>query len=555
MDAKRRFVGAVRHHDSTWHDGGVAVATPKNEIYALASERVGARLRHDLDPRPAYEYMRDRINRISGHAPFGTTEDSLREGSIRQESRSQEHHLYHASSVFWASSFDRAAILVADGQGPHDGCVVATTTWRGMKEGIALIEVPYRAHGSFIPQSLGHFYTAIGALAGMTNLHEEGKTMGLAAYGRPSRFLEYLRTYIRSKQDGSFFLDPAFIYAVFGNTFGPQYYGWGPQPIEIQRIWNDILGMRTTPMRVGTMPVSQDDMDIAYAGQILLEEAVLGLARRLKEQTGEHNLCLAGGVALNCSVNSRMLASGLFDDVYVVPAADDSGQALGKLFLDLHRSGFSTDTTIGSAYLGPLYSAEEIRSAISSEATVYAAHHGFSKVVRAAARRIAEGQVIGWFQGRSEMGPRALGNRSILADPRDSRMRDHINQNVKHREWYRPVAPAVLEEDAPAYFHIDRPLPFMLFAVQAREEMIGRIPSAVHVDGSARVQTVRKSQNPRFYKLISEFKLRTNVPMVINTSFNGRGEPIVESPVDAISAFRRMNLDALVIGDYLVLKK
>lgn len=545
-------MGAIRHHDSTWHDGSVAIATPSGKIYALASERVGTRYRHYWDSRLAYEYMRDRMrNRI----PFGTKDDSLREGSTHQDARSQPHHLYHAYSAFWASPFNTAAILVADGQGPQDGFTVATTTWRGTRKSIEQIEVPYRTSGPFIPQSLGHFYTAISALTGMTNLNEEGKTMGLAAYGKPSKFLEYLRTYIRSEPDGTFFLNPAFIYAVFGNTFGPRYYGWSPQSPEIQKIWVEILEMRSTPMRIGDAPVSQDDMDIAYAGQTLLEEVMLGLARRLKQQTGERNLCLAGGVALNCSANGKLLASGLFDDVYVIPSADDSGQALGRLFHDLHSDGRSIATGISSPYLGPPYSKKEIQLAISSIESVYVERRSFPVIAQVTAKLIAQGRVIAWFQGRSEIGPRALGNRSILADPRNPQMRDNLNKNVKHREWYRPVAPAVLEEDASLYFHLDRSLPFMLFAVQTRAEKVSEIPSAVHVDGSARVQTVSKQQNSRFYKLIHEFKLLTGVPVLINTSFNDRGGPIVESPVDALLAFKRMNLDALVLGDHLILKK
>lgn len=545
-------MGAIRHHESTWHDGGVAIAMPTGELYALASERIGARYRHDWDSRRAYEYMRGRMrNRL----PFGSENDSFRDGFNRENSRSREHHLYHASSVFWASPFDRAAVLVADGQGPHSGFTVATTTWRATRDSVNLVEVPYRTSGSFIPHSLGHFYTAIGALSGMTNLHEEGKTMGLAAYGKPSKFLEYLRKFIRSEQDGSFFLDPAFIYAVFGNTFGPRYYGWSSPVPEIQRIWDEIIGMRSAPMRANDAPVSQDDMDIAYAGQVLLEEVMLGLARRLKQQTGERNLCLAGGVALNCSVNGKLLASGLFDDVYIIPAADDSGQALGRLFHDLRADRVSIDTEVGSPYLGPKYSKEEMEFAISSVGGVYIARQGFPVVAKVAARLIADGKVIGWFQGRSEIGPRALGNRSILADPRNPRTRDYLNESVKHREWYRPVAPTVLEEDAQTYFHIDRPLPFMLFAVQVRAEKSAGIPSVVHADGTARVQTVSKQQNQRFYRLINEFKLRTSVSVLINTSFNDRGEPIVESPLDALLAFKRMNLDALVLGDYLVLKK
>ena len=552
MSTKNRFMGAVRHHDSTWHDGSVAIATPSGKIYALASERVGARYRHYWDSHLAYEYMRDRMR---SRIPFGTKNDSLREGSSHQDRRSQPHHLYHAYSVFWTSPFDTAAILVADGQGPQDGFTVATTMWRGTRKSIDLIEVPYRTSGPFIPYSLGHFYTAISALTGMTNLYEEGKTMGLAAYGRPSKFLEYLRIYIRSEPDGTFFLDPAFIYAVFGNTFGPRYYGWSPQSPEIQKIWDEILEMRSTPMRTSDAPVSQDDMDIAYAGQTLLEEVVLGLARRLKQQTGERNLCLAGGVALNCSVNGKLLALGLFDNVYVIPSADDSGQALGRLFYDLHSEGVSIATEVGSPYLGPSYSKKEIQLAISSTEDLHVKHQGFPVVAQAAAKLIAEGKVIGWFQGRSEIGPRALGNRSILADPRNPGMRGYINQNVKHREWYRPVAPAVLEEDASLYFRLDRPLPFMLFAVQAKAEKIKEIPSVVHVDGSARVQTVNEHQNSRFYRLIREFKLITGVPVLINTSFNARREPIVESPTDGLLAFKRMNLDALVLGDFLILRK
>lgn len=551
MGTKKRFVGAIRHHDSTWHDGGVAIATPSGEIYALASERVGPRCRHDWDSRRAYEYMRGRMkNRL----PFGSENDSFQSGLSHQDNHSREHHLYHASSTFLASPFDTSAILIIEGQGPHRGLTVSTTTWRGTRKSIALVEVPYQTSNSFIPHSLGHFYTAISALAGMTNLYEEGKTMGLAAYGKPSEFLEYLRTYIGSKPDGAFFLDPAFIYAVLGNTFGPRYYGWSSQPPEIQKIWNDLLEMRATPMRVNGISVSQNDMDIAYAGQVLLEEVIFGLARRLKEQTKERNLCLAGGVALNCSANGKLLASGLFDDVYVIPAADDSGQALGRLFYDLYSNGISMPTKIGSPYLGPLYSAKEIGSAVSSTEGVHIVHQGFQTVAQVTAKFIAEGKVIGWFQDRSEIGPRALGNRSILADPRSPHMRDHINQNVKHREWYRPTAPAILEEDASSYFCIDRPIPFMTFAVRARKEKIMEIPSAVHLDESARVQTVNERQNPRFYRLIKEFKLQTGIPVLINTSFNYRGEPIVESPDDALRAFKRMNLDALVLGDYLILK-
>ena len=548
-----KFSGAIRHHDSTWHDGGVALFMPSGELYALASERVGERYRHHWDSRLAYAYLKDMLD---GVPPFGTDEDSIRAIAGYQQRSLLDHHLYHAAAAFYASPFASAALLVADGQGPHRGHTASTSLWRGTSDGIELVEVPYRTAEDFIPQSIGHFYTAVSALAGMQGLYEEGKTMGLAAYGNPSVFLDCFRQYAYSRDDGSFFIEPDFIYAALGNTFGPKYYRWIPQPPHIQRIWDEITSLRGTPLRTGQMPVSQDDMDIAYAGQAILEEMVLGLARRLKDRTGERNLCLSGGVALNCSANGKLLASGLFGDIYVMPAADDGGQAIGRLFHDLHVSGIRCDTRIGSPYLGPEYGPASIQAAISMIGdTADVGSTSFSETVEKAAGLVSSGKVIGWFQGRSEIGPRALGNRSILADPRRPEMREHLNRVVKHREWYRPVAPAVLEECSQDFFQLDRALPFMLFAVQVCPEKIGEIPSAVHIDGSARVQTVNISQNARFHRLLSSFRALTGVPVLINTSFNGRGEPIVESPMDAAGAFMKMSLDALVLGDVLLVKR
>ncbi len=541
----------VQTHDTTWHDGGVAILLPNGEIYALPSERVADRVKHTGDSRKAYEYMRARF--AEHQDCFGTATD-FSGGVAKQDFHMAPHHRYHAASAFYGSPFKDAAILVIDGQGPENGQWVATTLWEGDESGLHLLEMFFPSPHPFVPQSIGHFYTAIGALAGMQHLHEEGKTMGLASYGRPSRYMDCFRQYAYSHEDGSFHIDPCFIYAVFGNTFGPRYFRWEPQPFHIQRIWEEIVSLRSSPFRVPDGDVTQDDMDIAYAGQTILDEIVIGLARKAKETTGKRNLCMAGGVVLNCTTNAKVFASGLFEDIYIFPAPDDSGQALGKLFLYIHDHNLPVDTATTTSFFGPTYRAEEITAAFVGETKIAVVSNELEETLVRAASCIADGQVIGWFQGRSEIGPRALGHRSILADPRRREIRDYINARVKHREWYRPIAPVVLEEEASKFFHMDRPSPFMLFAFQVRADKLRLIPAAVHVDHSARVQTLNYGQEPRLYTLIEKFDRLTGIPILINTSFNGQ-EPIVETPNDAVRSFLQMKLDAFVLDKYLLTKK
>ncbi len=542
----------IQSHSTTWHDGGAAMFLPNAGIYAIASERIGSRQKHAWDSRAAYEYFKARFTAYQ--KCFGSATDFF--VNIDEENlATAQHHLYHAASAFYGSPFEEAAILVLDGQGPESGMLVSTSLWDGDREGIRLIETPYRSRGKFIPHSLGHFYTAISSLAGMKHLHKEGKTMGLASYGRPSRFLDHFRRYAHSRPDGSFYIDASFVYAILGNTIGAAHFGWEQPGAEVQRIWDETVMLRTTPMRAVDADVTQDDMDIAYAGQAILEEIVLGLARRARERTGKKYLCLAGGVALNCSANGKLLASGIFDDVYVFPAADDSGQALGKLFHYLHSNRMGVDTRVGSPFFGPEYADAEIESAIASEPGVEVISSSVDETIRRAAELLADAKVIAWVHGRSEIGPRALGHRSILADPRRREMRDYINARVKHREWYRPVAPTVLEEEVANYFLIDRPSPFMLFSFQVRPEKAVLIPAVVHIDGSARLQTVSRGFDDRFHRLISEFASLTGIPVVVNTSFNSKDEPIVETPEDAVRTFLRMNLDVLVLDRFLVVKR
>jgi carbamoyltransferase len=281
--------------------------------------------------------------------------------------------------------------------------------------------------------------------------------------------------------------------------------------------------------------VSQEDADIAYAGQAVLEEIVLGLAGRAYSQIPAPNLCLTGGVALNCVANGRVLREGPFEHVFVIPAPGDDGQAIGKLLLEIKRLGYAVETEMKTAYYGPEYPTPAVEAALqAARGPVRRIPVKGEELLREVAARLDHGQVVGWYQGRSELGPRALGHRCILADPRRSGMRDHVNRRVKDREWYRPLAPIVTEERAADFFELSSPSPFMAIAVAVRPDKRCLIPSCTHVDGSARVQTLTRAQDPRCHQLLRMFEMRTGIPVLINTSFNRRGEPLVETPYDAV---------------------
>lgn len=538
----------VHNHTTSWHDGCVAVLTPTGELVALASERVGDRTKHCWDSRLAYEHLRRRVEYAGC---FGGARDHFLDTADGLENA--DHHLFHASSTFFASGFDRAAVLVVDGQGPREGRLATTTIWRGDSRRLELVEEMYPAERAFAPQSIGHFYTAIGALCGMSDLYEEGKTMALAAYGEASPFLEWLRRFVRSEDDGTYVMDPRFVLAVLGNTLGPRLYGWERQPSDIQAVWDDLV------TQFPSLPVTAPDTDpdVAFAGQTLLEEMVRGLARRARRLTRCTRLCLAGGVALNCAANEAVVQDGEFDDVFVFPAPSDDGQALGKLFMDVAEHGPSdVSLALVSPYLGPRYSTAEVEAALAAHAASCRYERlDEGELIDALVDRLCQSQVVASCFGRSELGPRALGHRSIFADARLPWMREHLNQNVKSREWYRPVAPIVLEEHAAEYFFLSGASPFMARAVALRPEVKSRVPSAMHVDGTGRLQTVSPSQDPRCHAVLARFHERTGIPMLINTSFNRRGEPLVESHHDALAAFEAMNIDALMLGDYLVVKR
>lgn len=454
-----------------------------------------------------------------------------------------EHHESHAASAFYPSPFERAAFLTTDGVGEW-----ATTSY-GVGQGADL-----RIHAEqHFPHSLGLFYSAFTYFTGFRVNSGEYKLMGLAPYGTP-RYVDALREVIDVKDDGSVWLDLDYFPFPHGLTMT------GP---AMERLF----GPRRTP----ESPLTIREMDLAASVQAVTEEAVLKMARHVRRETGERCLCLAGGVALNCVANGRLVREGVFDDVFVQPAAGDAGGALGAALLAYHRYGqqpraLALPDAMHGAHLGPAFPDAEIEAVLLGAGVPYARFDDEAALLDKTAELLAEGAAVGWFQGRMEYGPRALGQRSILADPRGRDVQRLVNLKVKFRESFRPFAPAVLEEHASEWFSLDRPSPYMLLVAQVRGAQVAgeglarlqgvesRIPAVTHVDGSARVQTVNALTSPRFHGLLDAFYRRTGVPVLVNTSFNVRGEPIVCTPEDAYRCFRRTHLDALVMGPFVLEK-
>ena len=435
-----------------------------------------------------------------------------------------DHHLCHAASSFFVSPFERAAVLVIDGASE------AHTAMLAMGEGNR-IRVLHRID---LPHSLGQFYAAMTAFLGFRPDHDEYIVMGLSAHGEP-RYADLLRTHIlRLIPDGDLRLNTGLLdfHLARVGIFLP----------ELQRL----LG----PNRCPEDDLTQRHRDVAASVQLVLEEAVLHLGRHLKRLTGAEHLCLAGGVAFNCVANSRLVCEAGFSRVFVQPAAGDAGAALGAALWWSHRRGEVPRHVMGHAYLGPQYGEEVCRRAIARAGLtgkVLPTDHLCDHV----ARELTRGRLVFWFQGRMEWGPRALGNRSLLADPRREDMRELINAKVKLREPFRPFAPSVLEERAADYFNLSSPSPFMLFTAPVRPSAKGLVPAVVHVDGTARIQTVDRDSNPIFRRLLETFEQMTGVAVLLNTSFNVQ-EPIVCTPDDAVNCFLHTDVDWLVLGNLLV---
>lgn len=438
------------------------------------------------------------------------------------------HHFAHAGSSFFVSPFDRAAVLTVDGLGE------LISTSMGYAEGTKIRLL----REQFFPHSLGILYSLVTDYLGFEPNSDEYKVMGLAAYGQPSFYKEF-SDIVHPTSDGMFKIN----FAYFNPGFrGPNYFG--------EKFYRTFGSARQR-----AEPLSDHHADIAASLQKCLEETVFHIANRLYDLTGVEQLCLAGGVALNCSMNGKLRERTPFKQIFIQPAANDPGTAIGAAYYVYHQLlGYKRNFQMVHAYYGPEYSDEQIKQALDLAKQHYV-RLDEPELLGYTAKCLAEGKIVGWFQGRMEWGPRALGNRSILADPTRPNMKDLINHYVKHREEFRPFAPTVVEERAKEYFQMNDPSPFMLFACKVRDEAKEKIPAVTHVDGTARVQTVTRDTNPRFYNLHIEFEQLRGVPILLNTSFNIMGEPMVCSPRDALRCFAACGLDVLVIGNFVLEKK
>ena len=464
-----------------------------------------------------------------------------------------EHHRSHAASAFFPSPFDRAAVLCLDGVGEW----ATSTIWKGVSNRLTpLWELDF-------PHSLGLLYSAFTYHTGFKVNSGEYKLMGLAPYGEP-KYVDVIFTHlIDLKEDGTFRLNM-------------DYFNYATGLTMTSRKFSKLFG---GPPRSPESEITQREMDMARSIQTVTEEIILKLARTVYRETGMENLCLAGGVALNCVVNGRLLREGPFQNIWIQPAAGDAGGAIGAAltvwheYLEQPRQIDGTDHMKG-AYLGPCYDNQYIQAYLESSGIPYLRFDD-DVLYERVARAIAEGNVVGWFQGRMEFGPRALGARSIIGDARSPKMQSVMNLKIKYRESFRPFAPAVLAEKTSEWFDLDQPSPYMLLVAPVCENRrVGidpksrslsgldklkvpqsQIPAVTHVDYSARIQTVHEQTNPRFYHLIKVFEQMTGCPVLINTSFNVRGEPIVCSPQDAYRCFMRTEMDYLVMENVILHKK
>jgi carbamoyltransferase len=439
-----------------------------------------------------------------------------------------EHHQTHAASAFFVSPFDSAAILTWDGTGED------TTTLFSRGKGNKL-EVLKRIK---LPHSLGQFYSAVTNFIGFDMFSgDEWKVMGLAAYGKP-KYYDFFRERVLKTNGGPSF---EFDIKILDHHLAKHYQ------------FPDAIVKELGPGRKPGEELTEHHWDIACSAQKALEDTAIHLVKQLKEMTGEENLCMAGGVAFNSVMNGRIFHETPFKNFYVQPAAGDAGCSLGAAYYVWHQMlGKPRSFVMNSAYYGPGFTNEECGAALDAAGLAYETLPDEELLPRLA-KMISEGAIVGWFNGRMELGPRALGARSFVADPRRADMREILNHKVKLREWFRPLAPSMQEEHGTEVFGVEHHDPFMITVIEVAEEYKAKIPAVVHVDGTARPQMVNKDVNPRYWNLINEFKKLTGIPMLLNTSFNVQ-EPIVCTPQNAINTFNNANFDALVLENNLVVR-
>ena len=490
-------------------------------------------------------FARDRVRVM---AKFTGIQEALAQAfdtdpaAVPAKFRRVEHHQAHLASAFFVSPFERAALLSADGLGDF-----ASTMW-GSGNGSRM-----KVDGAIaFPHSLGLFYSAVTQYLGFLKFGDEYKVMGLAAYGEAEQ-LEAFRDIVREHGDGFRLGLDYFTH----HRSGPEMsWAEADKTPTMGKMFSEAMERRLGPKRNPEEPLEQRHHNLASTLQARLEEIYLGMLKKLSERTGLKAVCLAGGVAFNCVANGKIFDKTGFEQVYVHPAAGDGGLAVGAAFYVWHQilrkpRSFVMD----HAYWGPGYTRSEVRRAIDANGL---GNNGCrieelpeGDLMQRTAAIIADGKILGWFQGRAEWGPRALGNRSIVADPRRPEMKEILNQRIKHREIFRPFAPSILAESTGEWFEKSQPSPFMTLAYSVRPEKRDKIPAPTHVDGTGRLQTVTREANPRYWSLIKAFERLTGVPVVLNTSFNDN-EPIVCRPEEALDCFQRTQMDALVLGDFLI---
>ncbi len=509
-----------------------------------ARANLGRKLAYLLRRRPDPSLVLERIRNKRKREGV----DALLERAMSQPFNGEvhfiEHHRAHLASAFLASPFDEAAAVSVDGFGDF-----ASAAW-GLGRGgsVAVDEKIY------FPHSLGIFFQALTQYLGFPHYGDEYKVMGLAPYGG-ARFMSEMRRILRVDAAGGFELDLRF----FRHARERIDYQWASGEPTVGTLYTPALEALLGPARAPQEEITERHRDIACSAQAMYEEAFYGLLDAVQRRYGVENLALAGGCAMNSVANGKVYARTRFKKLYVQAAAGDAGGALGAaMTVWSELSGARRASTMDHAYWGPAFSASEVaaaiaaqRQAIDAQGCTLSTVENEAELCAQAAQAVAEGAVLGWFQGRMEWGPRALGNRSIICDPRRADMQALLNAKIKRRESFRPFAPSILREAVPAWFETDDDVPFMTQVLAIRPEKRALIPAVTHVDGSGRLQTVTRASNPRYYALIDAFRARTGVPMVLNTSFN-ENEPVVCRPEEALDCFLRTGMDMLVMGEHVV---
>ncbi len=524
------------------------IKMPDVDIVAINQDsrsNLGKKLAFTLTERPELGKILNRVR--NKRKREGTVEQLVKmfpNSSFEGEVQNVEHHLAHLASAFLVSPYNEAAVVSVDGFGDF-----ASAAW-GIGQGTK-INIDDRV---YFPHSLGVFYQALTQFIGFPNYGDEYKVMGLAPYGEP-QFMEQMHQIVHLQEDGSFRLNMDY----FIHHKEQVSHEWDNGSPSVGRLFSDQLADLLGPVREKGEELTQRHKDIAHSVQKMYEEAFFHLLNTLYKRHGIENLCIAGGCGMNSVANGKVKRNTPFKNVYIQSAAGDAGGAIGAAYVAWSETGrVERSFVMDHAYFGPSFSNDQIKSVLEGAAAQLDAEqcsveliNDESKLYKRTAEAISQGNVIGWFQGRMEWGPRALGNRSILGDPRRSDMKDILNLKIKRRESFRPFAPSILREAVVDWFEEDDEVPFMMKVFQIKEEKRSEIPAVTHADGSGRLQTVYEATNPRYYQLIKAFGEVTGVPIVLNTSFN-ENEPVVCRPEEALNCFLRTKMDVLVLENWII---